>query len=348
MLYSTLIHLVFSCNLVMKNELVVKSNRLIEASYKLDLIEQRVILMAIVEARNTGKGINSNDFLEVRAADFANLFDTDVKNSYIQLRTAADSLFSRWILLRGLDEATGKSVERKTRWVSAVDYIEGAGLIRIQFAGVVVPYITRLESGFTSYRIGAVSRMTSSYAIRLYEILIQWGNIGTREVTVDWLRTAIGVESNDYSRMSDFRRWVLDVSISQVNDFSDINVSYSQRKTGRSFTHLTFFFQPKHIKKVAAQSEKRPKNTQKSHPIDKAALPVVKEKPIKAVKVAPRLNPFLALDSIEQEQLRMAFASQLSSPLRELWKGSKDKNPEFKPMFTESFLAMLKEYGLFD
>ena len=329
----------------MKNELVVKSNRLIEASYKLDLVEQRVILMAIVEARNTGKGINSNDFLEVRAADFANLFDTDVKNSYIQLRTAADSLFNRWILLRGVDEVTGKSLERKTRWVSAVDYIEGAGLIRIQFAGVVVPYITRLESGFTSYRIGAVSRMTSSYAVRLYEILIQWGNIGTREVAVDWLKSAIGVEINDYSRFSNFKTWVVDVATSQINEFSDLNVSYSQRKTGRSVTHLTFFFQPKHIKKVDNQSEKQPK---KPNPIDKAALPVAKEKPIKAVKINPRLNQFLALDDIEQEQLRMAFASQLSSPLRELWKGFKDKNPEFKPMFTESFLAMLKEYGLFD
>ena len=35
-----------------------------------------------------------------------------------------------------------------------------------------------------------------------------------------------------------------------------------------------------------------------------------------------------------------------AATLRELWKGFKDKNPEFKPMFTESFLAMLKEYGL--
>ena len=77
-------------------------------------------------------------------------------------------------------------------------------------------------------------------------------------------------------------------------------------------------------------------------------MAVVKEKPIKAVKIDPRLNQFLALDSIEQEQLRIAFSSQLSSPLRELWKGSRDNNPEFKPMFTESFLAMLKEYGLFD
>ena len=44
----------------MKNT-VVKDNALINASYNLDLAEQRLILLAIVEARESGKGINTND-----------------------------------------------------------------------------------------------------------------------------------------------------------------------------------------------------------------------------------------------------------------------------------------------
>ena len=43
------------------SELVVKDNALINASYNLDLTEQRLILLAIVEARESGKGINAND-----------------------------------------------------------------------------------------------------------------------------------------------------------------------------------------------------------------------------------------------------------------------------------------------
>ena len=42
-------------------ELVVKDNALINASYNLDLVEQRLILLAIVEARESGRGINAND-----------------------------------------------------------------------------------------------------------------------------------------------------------------------------------------------------------------------------------------------------------------------------------------------
>jgi hypothetical protein len=41
----------------MKKDLVVKDNALINASYSLDLVEQRLILLAIVEARRTGKGL---------------------------------------------------------------------------------------------------------------------------------------------------------------------------------------------------------------------------------------------------------------------------------------------------
>ena len=42
-------------------DLVVKDNALINASYNLDLVEQRLILLAIIEARQSGKGINAND-----------------------------------------------------------------------------------------------------------------------------------------------------------------------------------------------------------------------------------------------------------------------------------------------
>ena len=45
------------------SELIVKDNALMNASYNLDLVEQRLILLAILEARESGKGINANDLL---------------------------------------------------------------------------------------------------------------------------------------------------------------------------------------------------------------------------------------------------------------------------------------------
>jgi hypothetical protein len=47
---------IFIIKIGYKMSLVVKDNSLINASYTLGLVEQRLILLAIIEARETGKG----------------------------------------------------------------------------------------------------------------------------------------------------------------------------------------------------------------------------------------------------------------------------------------------------
>ena len=56
------------------SDLIVKDNALMNASYNLDLVEQRLILLAILEARESGKGINANDPLTVHAESYINQF----------------------------------------------------------------------------------------------------------------------------------------------------------------------------------------------------------------------------------------------------------------------------------
>lgn len=235
-----------------KNQLVVKSNRLIEASYRLDLAEQRIILFAIKEARETGQGLHSDNFLTVRAADYATQFNIPTKQAYEQIKDAARTLFRRYLVLHDIHPESGKARATEARWVSAASYIDGEGAIQLQFSGVIVPYITMLEREFTSYRLAAVSNMTSAYAIRLYELLIQWGSIGSREVELAWLKRTFSVE-NAYVAIKDFKKWVIDVSLEQINEYSDLSVSYSQRKTGRTVTHLIFTFTQKTNQKKKTQ-----------------------------------------------------------------------------------------------
>ena len=49
------------------SDLIVKDNALMNASYNLDLVEQRLILLAIPRGRELSKGINANDPLTVHA-----------------------------------------------------------------------------------------------------------------------------------------------------------------------------------------------------------------------------------------------------------------------------------------
>ena len=64
-------------------DLIVKDNALINASYNLDLVEQRLILLAIIEARESGKGINANDPLTIHAESYINHFDVLKNGAYL-------------------------------------------------------------------------------------------------------------------------------------------------------------------------------------------------------------------------------------------------------------------------
>jgi len=224
-------------------ELVVKSNQLIEAGYRLGLVEQRLILMAITEARRTQKGINGKDFVRITAKDYAEQFDADEKSAYAQIKQARKILFDRKFILYDTDEESGHKEVLEAHWLSASSYIDGAGVVRLQFSQAIVPYITRLESYFTSYKLEKIAGMTSVYAIRLYELLVQWDTTGQRKVDLEWLRKILQVAG--YQAIKDFKKHVIDVAMAQINEHSDLTVSYTQLKTGRNVTHFIFSFKHK-------------------------------------------------------------------------------------------------------
>lgn len=221
-----------------KTDLVVKSNKLVEASYRLDLVEQRIILAAIVAAREEQKGLG-DDYVTLDVKRFQTTFNMGDGTVYQQLKEAMDTLFKRHVVIRDIHPESGHERVTKVRWISSASYIDGAGMIQLRFAQDMVPYITRLEGAFTQFRLEKIGSMSSAHAVRLYELLVQYLAVGEREVEVAWLKETLEL-GKDYPRLFDFKKWVLDVAVGQINEHSDIRVSYTQRKTGRAVTHLIF------------------------------------------------------------------------------------------------------------
>jgi plasmid replication initiation protein len=251
----------------LKKELVVKSNRLVEASYRLTLVEQQIILFAICRAREEQRGLSADDWLTITAKDFAAMFGSGEKVVYDQLRAAMKSLYARSVTLYDTHPESGKPRTIETRWISAASYIDGAGAIQIIFAPLVIPYITRLESEFTAYRLEKIGHLSSAHAVRLYELLVQYLSIGKRELEIAGLKHALQV-TDEYSAVIDFKRRVIDVSVAQINAHTDITTSYTQRKTGRNVTHLNFKID---AKEAVPKAVKKPSLTRAY--VEKHALP---------------------------------------------------------------------------
>lgn len=228
----------------MKDLQIVKSNHIVSASYRLSVAEQRVILSCIAQLRRD-QPVTDEVLYSVKASDIAELCGTDPNTAYRDLAAAAERLFERRITI--LYEPDGKPRAPKkhlTRWVQDVVYIEGEGRIELRFGKTILPFLTGLTEQFTRYQLSSVAKMTSSHAIRLFELLAQYGSLGSREIAVEQLREWFQL-GDRYPLTGDLRRWVIEPAVQQINEHSPLQVSYSQRKTGRKVTHLTFTFGPK-------------------------------------------------------------------------------------------------------
>ena len=226
----------------MSKNIVVKANILIEASYKLDLVEMRLILLAIIEARESKTLIDANSLIKISAKKYAEMFDISLKNSYSLLRGACKTLFDRqfsymdwdWDLLT--DETS--KVFFTSRWVSKVGY--KPGFVYLSFAPDVIPLISRLEKEFTRYDLLQISKFSSIYAVRIYEMCMQWRAVKKFYISLFDLRHTLGLAEDELIRIDNFKKKVLDVAKDQINEFSDISINYEPQKSGAKITGFEF------------------------------------------------------------------------------------------------------------
>jgi plasmid replication initiation protein len=273
---------------------VAKSNRLVEAAYRLTLVEQRIILLASTLARKTKNGLNPIDFVTISAKDYLEFYGNE-HHVYEQLKEAAQTLYERGFTLYDKNPATGNPMVVTGRWVSSIAYTDKDGMLGIKFSPDVIPYLTALEREFTRYQLEKIAKMTSPYAIRLYELLMQWESVGEREVEVIWLKKVLMIE-DEYSRFTNLKARVIDPAVSQINTHTDHNTSYLQRKTGRNVTHFIFTYALKEESKPAIEQPVTAKPTTK--PKAKAKSPATAQPRKASLALSPETHPAFSLAKV--------------------------------------------------
>ena len=244
-----------------KNNLIVyKSNKVIEAGYKLSLNEQRLILSCIAKV-SSSKPLLATERFEVTAKEFSVQFDISLDKTYQTLKKISEQLFERYVIIDNPDPTDKFLKYTKTRWISAINYYPDLGKISLFFSPLLLPYLSELTGNFTFYQLEHIGAMSSIYGIRLYELLMQWKITGKREIEIDWLKKQFQI-GDKYSSIKDFKKYVIDPAVKDINTHSNYQVTWTQRKTGRNVTHLIFTFaekQPetsKNPKKVPKPKEK--------------------------------------------------------------------------------------------
>ncbi|QMT32573.1 replication initiation protein RepM [Conchiformibius steedae] len=244
--------------------LIVKDNALIEASHKLNEVEQRIILLAILKAREVSDTVEElkGKNLTIHASDYISHFRVDKSTAYRVLKKTVVSLFRAEWGYKFINNK-GQSQVAYRRFIQSADYIENGASIQFKFSDDIIPFLVELEKRFTTYEVKQVSKLSSGYAMRLYEFFMQHldkkAGKGWLEISLDDLRFRFGLLPTEYKGMSDFKRYVLNFSLKQINERTDLTATYEQRKQGRVITGFRFEFiknQPKPKKtKTAPQPD---------------------------------------------------------------------------------------------
>jgi len=246
------------------SNLVVKTNRLNTVTQNLSLTEVHIMQLAIVDARETGKGLSTDKPLTISASRYAEAFGVSRQSAYEAILKAEKSLFDRRFSFLDDDDKMVKS-----RWVQRVKYLDDEASIEVILTYDVVKEVTRIdgyEQFFTQYLLEQTAHMNSAYSVRLYELLVQWKTAKKTPVfELQQFREQLGVENNEYQRMYDFKNRVLDVAVKEINEKTDIQTSYDQVKRGRKIIGFKFVIKEKPKK---TENNQRDPNTSDMFMID--------------------------------------------------------------------------------
>jgi plasmid replication initiation protein len=228
--------------------LIRKSNQLIESRFKFDTPEMRIFLSLISQIKREDENFN---VYRIWYRDVAELFGMNKQRGYEDLRQAVKSLMQKSFFVRYSDN--GKPREVQYHILRKIDYSlldgqdaesENQDFVDVRIEEDMKPFLLQLQKSFTSYDIRNVASL-GGYSVRVYELLKQYETIGHRTLKFEEMKMMFELE-NEYPRFSTFYQRVLEPSIKEINEFTDLVITEVKKiKTGKKITGVYFKFTQK-------------------------------------------------------------------------------------------------------
>jgi plasmid replication initiation protein len=217
-------------------ELVVKDVSFIQSGYWLDLVELRLVALAIIALRKDEHHakFNPNEPVILHANLYAQMFGTSKSNAYKVLEDAAKSLRERRIKWVDLYEHTGlkgrkKLAERRNdlSWTTQCSYIKDLALVQIWFSPQIIPFLIHIDNSFAGYEIRNLVKLTSPYELRLYELAVAWKKTGIAVFNKETLRERLGIfDPEQFKTASNFNR-MLTKAVKTINNETDLTLTFT-------------------------------------------------------------------------------------------------------------------------
>jgi len=222
---------------------VRQSNHLIESPYSQEFSIHEIKLFEIALAECKQEDLNlfkseTNKKFTFSNSELAKLLNTRANVISMEIEKTAARIMKKTIHLRKV--LPDGSVEFEM--INIMPYAKYKnGILNFQINYQIIPYLVELNSNFTEFHLDNLLIMNSSYGIKLYKLLYQYKNIKHRTFSVSDLKNQFGL-LDKYPQYGDFKKYIINPAIIQINSNTDLNVEYSEIKLGRKVEKLEFKF----------------------------------------------------------------------------------------------------------
>jgi plasmid replication initiation protein len=181
------------------------------------------------------------------------------KRYFVSIQELKNKLkeLSEKISLEDIQEATDKLITRVYSFYddfgnsiamalfASVIYTDDSDLIRIEIISEVRHFMFDLKYDFTSFSLWSALRLRNIYAKRIYEMLSQHKEEGVFKISVQELRERLKLSSklskkDKLTSWSAFEKTVLEGSKKEINEKTELNCTYTLKKTGPKYTDIEF------------------------------------------------------------------------------------------------------------
>jgi plasmid replication initiation protein len=231
---------------------VYKSNRLIESCHKLTLPANKLLASIISQVDPTRPETADQEF-QLSIKDLATALDCSTQNIYQSIETTTMELQSH--VIRLVSEKDKKSFELINIFHKS-KYDNTDKVASFVFHEDMKAEIVEL-SRYTKYLLGYTTKLKSNYSFCLYELARKHLNLNARfgdvkfwTIELSKLQFCLGIRNEkgdvepslkSYGSYKVFRTRILDKSIAEISEKTDILISYDvAKKVGNKVTQLRF------------------------------------------------------------------------------------------------------------
>ena len=216
---------------------VYKTNEFIQkARFDLTLTQQKLILYAISKINKSSENFEK---ITINLKEFQNICNV-AHNDYTKLKQDLTDINKKcwWVTVK---DENNRIADCLVQWFSFIKVYKDTCTIELEFHQILKPYLLELSDRFyTSYELKNVLSFKSAYSIRLYELLKSLSNNESWSFTLESLKEYLNCQEK-YSVFKDFKKRVLEPGITEINQYSDLLVTYTTEKNGRKIAKIYFY-----------------------------------------------------------------------------------------------------------